>query len=172
MSSNDKDFTNLVDNCSSKKLDTIIHNASKDHALYLFKKLMQSATPCEEIRILSGHLNAEFYGGLVEDLRECINKNCTVSIIVLNATIDIAKNQFAKLANESGKLIIAPEGYGINIDKHPHFIVVGKRAFRLETDHSQAKAIASFNEPEVAGTLISIFDRLKENLNVNIPVTK
>lgn len=44
---------------------------------------------------------------------------------------------------------------------YPHFIVVGDKSFRFETSHTQAKAVASFNNPYVGGSLKAVFEKLK-----------
>ena len=46
----------------------------------------------------------------------------------------------------------------------PHFIVVGRNRFRLETDHKKSKAVASFNNASVGAYLYDLFDKIVEEI--------
>lgn len=160
-------FVELVKDCYEKKRSRIIHNASIEHAKVLFQYLFTAATDGrKEVEIVSANLNKEFYGALVTDAQGALDKGCKVSLIVLDPETDISDNLFANTVNNHtmGKVWKSQE-----LLKAPHFILVGDNQFRLETDHAQTKAMASFNNKEVGSFLKECFGELQNTIAKQIP---
>ncbi|MBI5562050.1 MAG: hypothetical protein HY894_04240 [Deltaproteobacteria bacterium] len=155
-------FEALVEKCRSKRLPTIIYNASKDHAEALCKNLLQVAVEeRKDVRIVSGNLDSDFYGRMEADVRKALETGCKVDLIVLNAETDLSNNAFAKAVRQmNGNVLQQSTGRIVS----PHFMLVGKELFRIEKDHEQAKAIASFNNPDIGETLFKYFDEVKAQI--------
>lgn len=146
----------------------MIQNAAREHAFILFKELIGSATDdnrVESIRIVSGHLDTDFYGALVSDIEAYLEKSgASISVVVLDSSVDLSEHPFVKIIDgyQNGEVLQVPTGQ--DWSKHPHFIIVGNSRFRFETDHAQTKAAASFNGPAIGRTLVELFDGLHDCL--------
>ena len=82
-----------------------------------------------------------------------------VKLIVLNK-IDLTGNAFYKAVAEGGGV-----AYKSSADyRMPHFLLVGDSQFRLELDHKQTKAVASFSNPAIGKILKSAFDDLEKEI--------
>ncbi|MBU4319518.1 MAG: hypothetical protein Q8N12_05890 [Thermodesulfovibrionales bacterium] len=67
------DFYHLVAKCRRKQSSQMIYNTSCEHSKILFASLIQEAGKRkEDIRIVSGSLNDDFYGSLVSPVKDCI----------------------------------------------------------------------------------------------------
>lgn len=161
----DPNFVKLVRYCRKRHDSKTIFNASFSHALVLAKNLLDCAKETgEPVRIVSGNLEKDFYEGLTEKIKELQD----VEVIVLNPGSKISENSFVQelkkkeAKGESVKVIQASKDMS---SKLPHFILVGKNKFRVETDHEHAKALACFNNSEVGGILSQAFIDFKEKLS-------
>lgn len=164
--SNIKSFEEKVDYCRENLAPDLIENAAVDHALYLFKSLLSVAVSEKEpVRIVSGHLKSEFYDNLSDQLDQCIDAGVDIELLILNGNVHVNNSSFASKIDtySHGKVYKAPKGYELNAQ---HMLLVGDRAerYRLETDHEQTKAVASFNGPSMGETLLSTYRQLKELL--------
>lgn len=151
------EFAKVVAESRKKESPRMIYNASIDHAKLLFTELIQDAIERkEDIRIVSGELNPTFYGALTDDATRALDKKITIKLIVLNPDIDLTKNPFVSiLLNKGGEVYKAKSKLDM-----PHYILVGDKRFRLELDHKQAKAVASFNNEGIGKTLKNNFDNI------------
>jgi len=166
------EFAAVVDRCRKKKSSQVIENEAIEHASILFKNLIKIATDeKEEIRIVSGNLREDFYSDFIPNVRTYLSGEAAkIELIVLNTAIDLDLHSFASILEKSQKCKVwqvDPEEF-----KSPHFILVGDRRYRLETDHDRTKAVACFENELVGGFLKVLFDRLrrcieeKENLSL------
>ncbi len=164
MNSTKDTFKKMVEECRKNESPKTIFNASKDHALVLFQELFTASIEHkEDVKIISGHLDDSFYNDLSIDLESCVGKGMAVEVIVLNDR-DLSSNKFAKIIQNSDRCSITQLPTGNKISS-AHFILVGNSRFRAETDHDQAKAIASFNNPSVGETLTEIFASVKNKIS-------
>lgn len=155
-------FISLIEECRKGKKNRIIHNASKDHAFALFSSLIDEARKTkEDVRIISGNLDRDFYAKLADSITTCMDDGVKVSVSVVSHEFDVDANTFAQAVkkHENGKLFVSPNDLEV---EGPHFLVVGENKFRLELDHDQAKAIANFNDPKVGKTLVNVFNRISQ----------
>ncbi len=159
-------FIKLVKKCRTQKLDHMIQNAAREHALVLFNELIESATDdgvVDPIRIVSGHLDDNFYSKLVPLVEKYIsNSGSNIEVIVLDPNFDKSANSFAQTVDRAtnGSLHVLSEDIYSELKSHAHFIIIGNNKFRYETDHDQTKATASFNNASIGGTIMDIFNRL------------
>jgi len=157
-----EEFRKIVEECRKGKKNRIIHNASKSHAYILFKNLIEVAQESnEEVRIVSGCLDLSFYKDLIEVTRSCLDSGVKFTVLVTGCDLDIQSNEFAQLINGhvKGKLITNSRELNDNV---PHFIIVGDNKYRLELDDELSTAIANFNDPVVADSLIEVFAGLSK----------
>ena len=154
-------FKTKVDLCRKRELPDLIHNSARQHAKYLIEQLLDvAAEKHEDVRLISGELRDDFYGDLVSLFEAVKSKGANVEILVLN-NIPVEKNSLASWAKKQNALF-RPRDCREPITA-PHMLLVGERGhrFRLETDHAQAKAVASFNNPFMGEMLLSIYDQAK-----------
>jgi len=155
------DFDKLVEQCLEKNRDQVIHNASMEHAKILFRTLLRAAeTDAESVKIVTYNLNNNFYGDLVDVGESCLESGGTFEVVVLNPDADLSDNSFACMVKRhtNGTIIQIVEA----LNDFAHFIVVGDKRYRFETDHGQTKAVANFNDSSVGEVLVERFDLLKE----------
>ena len=159
-------FEDKVDYCRKNDTADLIDNAAWGHAQYLFKNLLAvAAEKKEDVRIISGHLRADFYESLSKEIGDCINSGAKIDIVVLQDDIDIEEHKFAELVNnyQNGNIIVLNDKDNAEI---PHMLLIGGggERFRLETDHSQTKAVASFNNEGMGRMLLNIYDDFMKNI--------
>lgn len=148
------DFRKLVNHCKTNNIDRDIYNASFDHALeladVLFKKALEEKKP---IKIISGDLCTQFYGTLCNIADKILDEGIKIEAIVSNPNCELHRNRFANMLINKGSLYLA---------LHPirllHFILVGDKSYRLETDHDQSKAVANFNNISIGQVLFQQFN--------------
>ncbi len=161
------DFEELVVRCRKKNIDRDIHNSSWDHALILFKNLFLSARNSKQpVRIVTGTLNPDFYGELVDCVEETMKKQ-KVELIVLERNMEgLNSNAFASAikSNPNGRLFVKH-----NNDEDiqtSHFVVVGEDKYRFELNHEQTQAVANFKNKTMGEQLVKLFNILKTNLTL------
>lgn len=149
-------FENLVKDCFEGELNRDIENSAFEHAEILAIYLLKAAKKfSEDVRIVSGSLNTNFYEQLIPLIQDILNKR-KVKVIVADCDVDLANNKFAELIETSpnGKLYY-------NANKHikiPHFILVGKNKYRFETNHASTKAVGNFNNYRIGELLYDAFE--------------
>lgn len=160
-------FDKKVDECRKDEKSDLIDNAAINHALYLFQNLFEVAAENEEkVRLVSGTLNNDFYSELTNKLEACIDKGVDVEVMLLNGDAEMEGNSFLDKVKEyaKGRVLTAKRGKNV---PGAHMLLIGDEAkrFRLELDHEQTKAIASFNNPSMGEALNVIYDSLRESLD-------
>ncbi len=144
------EFVKLIQECRETKSTRLIYNASIEHARDLFVELFKEAEEIEgSVNIVSGFLTEDFYNQFSDTVKRIIAKGIPVRLAVLDPEVDLKKHAFATSIKDSGGKLFQSD----RKIKTPHYILVGDRGFRLETDHDNAKAVASFNNPEIAKML-------------------
>jgi len=138
-----------------------IYNCETGHALFTFHELLDLANKEKySVRIVSSRFNSEFYGKLENDIDKCLNNGSEVSVICTSYDMDLTGNKFVDTIKTH------KNGYFRQVKDNnlsiPHFILVGDKSYRLETDHLQAKAIINFND-DIWGNFLR--ERFEENYN-------
>lgn len=147
-----------VEECYQKKLDQEIDNADRNHALFLFKRLLDKAVrDGEDVKIISHQLFADFYEKLIDRVQAVIDKGNKVDIIV-ETNVDSSNAFYTKFE----KFITSAH---LSFDELPNLIVVGDHAYRYETDKDSIKAVANFNDPEMGKFIKNLFTNIKAKLS-------
>lgn len=169
------DYEELVNRCASGRLDLVITNGSAVHARYLIKKLFDVAE--QEVVIYSGDLaprrncddkEAELFAWpeLVSSAKRFVAKKGAVLKIVMQHPCDTSKHPFIAAITDNERQaevsIYTPNSEDTLSDISDHFMVVDKRAFRLEEDDHNVTATGNFNGPDVAKKLHDAFTNLVE----------
>lgn len=147
----DDEFTKLVERCAKNLENQVIYNASADHALVLFQKLLEvSERMGEAVKIFSGRFEAGIYDKLIPVINRVLIKNsvrliseCPATELAGNIFVDTVRN------NINGTVKSLPP----HNNKFPHFILIGNLRYRFETDNGTKSATANFNDP-LTGSLI------------------
>jgi len=154
------EFELKVDYCRQHLDSKLIDNTARGHyAAYLFKNLLEvAATEKDKVRIISGTLNASFYDQFREQIQACMDAGVEIELIVLDNPKALDENAFVNdIKNYSnGSVFTSPLNPVIGA---PHMMLIGEKGqrFRLEVDHTQTKAVASFNNPHMGSTLLNIY---------------
>lgn len=124
-----------------------------------------------DIRVLTGSGQDSFYGGEVEAAFRSALEKCSVKVLVwTDSEHPYGKNlgQLRKLFPQ--RMEVAISGMIEHGEEIPHFLAVGKTAYRLEAPHPrrddctyddyspETVAEICFNDPEVGSTLCGFFD--------------
>ncbi len=100
MSKDKSEFELKVDRCRKSNSSELITNAAWSHAIYLFRNLLEvAAAKHEDVRLVTGSLNDDFYAELEEPLNECINAGVDIEVVVLDGNADLEENIFASVIN-------------------------------------------------------------------------
>ncbi len=148
------EFKLLVERCFEKEIDRDIENSAFEHAEILAKNLFKAAKKYkEDVYIVSGLLNKRFYEPLTSSVKDVLTQQ-KVKVIVLDKA-DLKNHDFANAIVESpnGELYQAKGKYEII----PHFILVGNKRYRLETDHAKTIAVGNFNNISIGELLHKAF---------------
>jgi len=129
----------------------------------LYKELLAAALEEQkDVKIVSGHLNPDFYSDLTQIAEELLKKQ-KIEVIVLDTNFRIDGNIFAEMVRSSGndRILVNKNS---ELTKAPHFILIGEDKYRFETDHKNTKAIASFNDRRFGLFLFDTFENLKKDI--------
>lgn len=150
-----QEFLKLVSECRKKQSSLMIHNASYEHAKILFINLLQEASVRkEDVIITSGKLYLDFYNSLIDETEKILKNGVKIRLAVINPEPDLEQHPFVSLLRKyNATIYTATASCSL-----PHFILIGDKRFRLETDHEQTKAVASFNNQQIVSVLKSIFE--------------
>lgn len=160
-----KDFSKAIEECRRRESTRILENASIEHAKELFVNLIDEGRVRKEpIAIVSGDLNQDFYGQLVDGARKALAENTKITLLITNPSFQIDNHPFAQAIHQGGGKVYK----ATTKTEIPHFIVVGDKRFRVETDHAQAKAKACFNNSVVGKILRKLFDNFISSGSVKL----
>ncbi len=162
------EFVKKVRQYQEQEVNRAIEHASLSHTVEVLRNLFRlAAKQGEPVRIVTGCLNASFYNELTDELSQYLaSDQAAIEIIVLNPEADLYGNEFAAAVISSGKGKISQVTKGGYLATHPHFLLVGSRAYRYETDHEQTKAVANFNNPDIGSLLNRLFDGLAKRVEL------
>ena len=150
------DFRALVTRAQQSKSPKIITNASLSHAAVLVEKLLKTADEDKlPIRIVSGCMASSFYEQFCGKFKDLLGKGLQIRALVEDdSCLDGSHSICEEIrSHKNGSVLQLPDVGGC-----PHFILVGDRVFRLETNHDLKSAKASFDDPVIGKMLLSLFD--------------
>ncbi len=149
-------FSQTVKKCREKESDLMLDNASFDHALVLCENLLGAAKDHNEsVRIVTGSLAPVFYDKLIGAVTAYLkSEDAKIDVIVIDPCADMANSEFAKVLEDDKRCNLYVSK---NKVAYPHFMLIGEKRFRLETDHNKIKAKACFNNPNLGRFLSELF---------------
>ena len=156
-------FEDYVKRCARDEEPDAISNASIRHAKIIVRELFKSAIKnIEPVYIVSGKLDRDFYRDLVGKAQQVLEQS-RIEIIILDADEnDMEGNElFELVSSHNNGTVIAHSGL---TEHHAHFVLVGNRRYRVETDDGRKDAIACFNNPSVGQVLTNAFNNYREQL--------
>lgn len=166
----DQTFENAVTQARISRSTNTLTNRSILHAKHVVKELLQLAIEEKaDVYVSSGHLNSGCFTDDVLKLGDRLISRGQKITVVVEETDEkkLRRNAFASLvASQSEASLFKPRAE-TNTEYFSHFIVVDGKGFRFETDHQLAKAVLSFNQPDMAEDLK---DEFQYYLSLCIPV--
>ena len=160
-----QEYRQIIEKFAAQRLNQRVPNGLPQHAAILIETMFQHAAA--EMRIFSGDCNETVFGKPSTIAAVC--NFLSKPYAVLRILVQNEKDQewvdthplvtaLKELESPHGQVeIIAAEGV-YSTDEANHFAVMDNDGYRFEFDHQNTKAVANFNEPEVAKELLSAFD--------------
>lgn len=158
-----QEYRAMIERLSSERTNQRIPNGKPMHASILLEAMFRTGR--DEVRIFTGELAPETYARpeLINAARRFLQKPGRRLRVLLQ------KKKPLSWVNDVPLLRVLKDGCGDSFevrcatgayasDAAHHFAVMDSRAYRFEHDHSGTKAIANFNEPAVAASLVAAFD--------------
>lgn len=164
----------LIDRVAYDHEDKVIGNSSPDHAAYIIRRLLETAS--KAVRICTGSLSQTFGGvpiyrdtGIIDAVTLFLNKpDTTMSIIVADSIDGGEEHPLLRRVSDSaaGDRCTVLQLRADVKDKAKlvpfHFSVADDIAYRLEPDPEEVEAIVNFGDRRIATALASFFDDLAE----------
>jgi hypothetical protein len=175
-------YYELVDRCALASTNTNISNAMPEHARYLIDKMCSLAT--KSIRLYTGRLRKEVRdqkiyadAGVINAFVEALARKVDVRVLIEHRDAELAdhplfvavKRSYEETAGKPDVERPSQLFYGFIADEtreflkdqgiNTHFLVIDRKAYRLEKEHPGARAIANFGNPTRAMTLFRFFDK-------------
>ena len=161
-------YRDYIYECAMKKTSDIISNGSLVHAKILIGAFFLCAH--DTIKIFSSKLIADIYEDeeVLKNAELFLAKNKKIEILLQdideqNNSID--KHKFIKINNNLPRQCEIKTVSQKDKKITSHFVLMDKVGFRFCPNKTEPRAIASFNQPEVAENLIEQFDKLYERGN-------
>lgn len=155
-------FEELVAKCKKNNSAKCIHNRSSRHALFALKKLLEVAYKKQQvIRLVSGNLGDTFYGQLNKNIKSCLQTGCSVELVITYPSTEVRDSSFIQTILSNGGHVKQAQDASMN--DCPHFMLVGNKSFRLETNHELSEAEVCFNDSVIGRFLLSKFKDLLSN---------
>jgi len=165
-----KEYRELVEKLVRNNSATRISNGQSAHAAILIETMFKNA--CSEVRIYSGELNNDVYcgDGVIHSAIEFLKKAGSSLRILLQKDHESSSHKLLNAIESNDDLLgdyevrVAVGTYAT--DDADHFAIMDEKGFRYEIDHDKCNAIASFNEPETAQKMATIFDFVFDHQSV------
>lgn len=164
----------LIDRVANDREDKVIGNSSPDHAAYIIRKLLETAS--KAVRICTGSLSQTFGGvpiyrdkGIIDAAMLFLTKPATRMSIIVADSIDggeehpLLKRVSGSAGADRCKVLQLQADAKDKAKLVPfHFSVADDIAYRLEPDPQRVEAIVNFGDRSIAAALASFFDDLAE----------
>jgi len=137
--------------------ERILQNDSKSHAIVLIEELIRHAT--KEVYIYCTRLDDTVWGvpSVLDSIDEAFNRKVTFHVLTREVVPDetLALKSFKQHDCKIGQAHL--ENGNVIVE---NFLVVDGKSFRFESAPQERKGFVCVNNPEVAMTLINIFNKL------------
>lgn len=169
------EYQEIITRFATKRTNVRIPNGLPQHASILVETMFLNATA--EMRIFTKELTKDVFGGpaILAAIKQFLSKPYASLKILLQLPQDVewtkehplfhVFNEFKDKNILHGAVLIKSASGSYSKDEANHFAIMDNDGFRYETDHYNCKAIANFNEPNIAKKLIGVFDSAFEMEN-------
>lgn len=164
-----------IDECAENGSNKFIENSMPSHATYLMVKMLHNAA--REVRLFSENLcmqRAEKSGckkvyaspRLIDEAISFLKVRGGILNIVLENEIDGSDSHPLIEAIDSiksqikGRVVIRKLSSDVDPQDRRHFMVMDNKAYRIEYDHKNTKALANFGDPDKASQWVNYFDKV------------
>lgn len=161
-----KRYRDFLEELAEKKSDEIFSNGGKDHAIVLYKILLDNSRQHVRIFCEAGVSNVWQDQQLQNSLQDYVAKDNTKLQILVEevnedafASIKGLENVEISHVSDEGKRKIHEHFENNNCN----FAVFDDDKYRYEYDKKAFKAYGSFNRPEIAKSMIKLFDDVYPN---------
>lgn len=163
-----KNYEDMVEALAKSGSSDIIDNSSIDHAAILIKNMFAYATA--SVDLFTGCLIKSVYER--EDIKDAgrafISRGGKIRILVQDKDAEkkLENHEFIRAArnscdnNKSGNFTVFKLKADVAKNIKAHFLVMDKKGYRYEPDHSKYEAVACFNNSDIASSLSGLFDAL------------
>jgi hypothetical protein len=154
-------YSQIVKDLMESKSSEVISNSEPSHAQALFQSFFEYAK--KEVLIFCHNLDKRVFDDpkIVEMAENAIEKRGISLHVIMQSEPDesLFFNFVNGRANDSAKISITSckDIPGFNVQE-ANYTVMDGRAYRYEENRSEIKAIASMNQPEMAGALTRVFN--------------
>lgn len=165
------EYRKIVERFASGRINQRIPNGLHEHATVLLEAMFKNAAA--EIRIFTGDLEPSVFGdsSLVKAACEFLQTKpySSLQILIQKERDDqwLSSHPLLKAVTElpgrHGTVQIRAATGRYSTDEAHHFAVMDNDGYRFELEHANCKAVANFNEPAVARSLIDAFDKAFAN---------
>lgn len=152
----------------------VVSNGMPQHAAVLFEVFFKNAK--QSMKIFCHHLDQEVFENprVIEAAADAVKRGVALDIIVQHEpkSPKFIQRLTALDAKESIRMELIMDGAKTSslISSIPqNFAVMDNRAYRLERDSSEMKATASMNAPQLAGSLVDLFNLLRDHFHKTAP---
>lgn len=168
MNASSEQYRELVDHLAKAKINKRFSNGLPEHAAIVLEAAFKYAQ--HSIRIYSGALHQAVYDQppLINAAARFLRSSNAASLMILLqqrvAESSLRDREFFRVLADRprgcGDLAVGFANGVYATDEAKHFCVIDDCGYRFELNHARMEAIANFNEPEIAGKLIGVFDRV------------
>lgn len=165
MSNARDEYRQIIEKFAREHIPQRVPNGLPQHAAILLETMFKYAGA--EMRIFSGELHEGVFGqpSMIDAVVGFIEKRYSSLRILLEKEKDddwVRNHPLVKAISQVGEAhghaeIRCASGLYAG-GKANHFAVMDNDGYRFERDHASCRAIANFNEPDVAKSLIQAFD--------------
>lgn len=156
-----EEYRTLVERCRRLRLESMISNASSNHASILFENLFAAACdiPAGEeraVRLRTHTAAAEFYDRYCTEAKAVMDRGVKVSVLLDDDAALETPNAFLQevIGHQNG------EARAVNsTDPVWRYMIVGNSAYRVEVNADNYEAVANFNDPSLGAFLTHKFNR-------------
>lgn len=161
------EYKKIVDRFASERINQRIPNGLYEHATVLLQAMFKNAAA--EVRIFTGDLDQTVFGNpsLINSAKAFLRNKPYARLRIL-----VQKEQnpewltshplvkaIQEIDGQKGDFELRFAKGNYSTDDAHHFAVMDNDGYRFELDHEACKAVANFNEPEVAQALLGAFDK-------------
>jgi len=149
----DNAYEGVINFLIDSKSDSLLPNGCIDHARSLIRLMVGRLEIKEYIGIFTGSLDQDAFGSqeTIDVFKKRLSEGIKLKILFQNLDFTLLENNPFYLQIVKNKDFQDKIEARVLLDEHSendrHILTINDNAFRFETDHSNKKAVAGFNNP-------------------------